>query len=118
MVRFHTRHIRAKPPLSLQASSLDRCSQKPPDSRLRSGRRRLRLHLQRETFANQHDKIYAVQRTDLMDTSEWAHQEMLRLLRQLTPSQRMQMVLRLSDAGREIQAAAMKRLEQDRNSAK
>jgi hypothetical protein len=55
-----------------------------------------------------------MERTDLMDTSEWAHQEMLRLLRRLTPGQRLEMVVRATDAGREIHEAAMARLARDK----
>ena len=44
---------------------------------------------------------------------DWAHQEMLRLLRALTPSERMQMVVRAIDASRQIDEAAQLRLSRE-----
>ncbi len=54
-----------------------------------------------------------MQRTDLMDTKDWAHEEMLRLLGRLTPSERLQMVIRAVDDGRQIHEAAMLRLNRE-----
>lgn len=50
-----------------------------------------------------------MRRTDLMDTSEWAHREMVRRLRKLTPAERIRMVVELSQAGLEMRKAAQKR---------
>jgi uncharacterized protein (DUF2249 family) len=51
-----------------------------------------------------------MQRTDLMDTSEWAHREIFRRLRAMTPSQRLQMVCDHTDRGRAIHKLALDRL--------
>jgi len=53
-----------------------------------------------------------------MDTKDWAHREMMRLLDRLTPAERLQMVVRAVDAGRQIHEAAMLRLAQDADSSK
>ncbi|MEZ0326808.1 MAG: hypothetical protein ACAH95_12980 [Fimbriimonas sp.] len=55
-----------------------------------------------------------MQRTDLMDTSEWAHRELVNRLRQLTPEERFQMTIDCVDMGREMHALAMKRLADER----
>ena len=52
-----------------------------------------------------------VRRTDLMDTSEWAHHEMVRRLRRLTPSQRIQMVIEHIEFGRQMKAAQTERMK-------
>jgi hypothetical protein len=59
-------------------------------------------------------KIEAMRRTDLMDTSEWAHRELVRRLRQMQPEDRFRMVIERVDLGREIQRNAMIRLEAER----
>jgi hypothetical protein len=59
------------------------------------------------------DKLLNVRRTDLMDTKDWAHREMLRLLDRLSPAERLQMVVRAVDMGREIHEAAIKRLSSE-----
>ncbi|MDQ2986466.1 MAG: hypothetical protein M3R13_07065 [Armatimonadota bacterium] len=51
-----------------------------------------------------------MRRTDLMDTSEWAHHEMVRLLRRLTPTERIARVMELSELGRQMKAAQAERL--------
>jgi hypothetical protein len=52
----------------------------------------------------------AMRRTDLMDTSEWAHRELVRRLRQLTPEQRLHMVIERVDLGLEMHRLAKARL--------
>ena len=37
-----------------------------------------------------------MKRTDLMDTKEWAHQEIVRRLRLMTPAERAKMVVQMS----------------------
>ena len=49
-----------------------------------------------------------------MDTSEWAHRELVNRLRQLTPEERFQMTIDCVDMGREMHALAMKRLADER----
>lgn len=46
-------------------------------------------------------------RTDLMDTSEWAHREMLRRLREMTPEERLNIAFDRITSGREIHREAM-----------
>lgn len=46
-----------------------------------------------------------------MDTSEWAHHEMVRRLRRLTPSQRIQMVIEHIEFGRQMKAAQTERMK-------
>ncbi len=55
-----------------------------------------------------------MQRTDLQDTSEWAHQAMVKLLRDLTPEQRFKMVLERSELGRQIHQLAVQRVAEAR----
>lgn len=57
-----------------------------------------------------------VRRTDLQDTSEWAHREMVRLLRGKTPSERLEMVFDRVDTGREIDRLAKLRLSEREDS--
>ena len=53
-------------------------------------------------------------RTDLMDTSDWAHREMLRRLRAMTPEQRLEIARDRIEAGRRIHAQAMARVAEER----
>jgi hypothetical protein len=53
-----------------------------------------------------------MERTDLMDTKDWAHREIMRMLRKLTPDQRVRMVANLVNMGRQIHEGAMARLAQ------
>lgn len=48
-----------------------------------------------------------VQRTDLMDTKEWVHKEIVRRLRLKTPQQRFRMVLEASEIGLKMHRAAL-----------
>ena len=52
-------------------------------------------------------------RTDLMDTSDWAHREMLNRLRAMTPEERLRIVVDRMEAGRRIHRAAMLRVAED-----
>jgi hypothetical protein len=45
-----------------------------------------------------------------MDTSEWAHHEMVRRLRRLTPTERIQMVIEHIEFGRQMKVAQQERL--------
>lgn len=56
-----------------------------------------------------------MQRTDLLDTKPWAHKEVIRRLRQMTPEQRIQMALKLTDLGGRMHRAALRQLEEDRS---
>jgi hypothetical protein len=56
------------------------------------------------------DKLWGVRRTDLMDTADWAHREMVRRLRELTPEQRWRMVFDRMEMGRHIDDLAMARV--------
>jgi len=62
--------------------------------------------------------MLVVERTDLLDTKDWTHREMLRLLKRLTPADRLQMVVNAVDAGSQIHEAAMQRLSQELASKK
>lgn len=53
----------------------------------------------------------SMRRTDLMDTSEWAHHEMVRRLRRMTPSQRIQLVLEHIEFGRKMKVAQAERMK-------
>ncbi|CAN5550015.1 hypothetical protein BH11ARM1_BH11ARM1_06030 [soil metagenome] len=53
-----------------------------------------------------------MQRTDLMDTKPWAHREIIRRLREMTPSQRLQMVMEATETGMAMNRLAMNRLEE------
>jgi len=55
-------------------------------------------------------------RTDLMDTSDWAHREMLRRLRELTPEQRYKMLVDRMDFGFRLHKDAMRRIAEERKS--
>lgn len=50
-----------------------------------------------------------MKRTDLMDTSEWAHRVLVERLRSLTPEQRLQMTLDRVETGRSIDRLARER---------
>ncbi|MCB8932697.1 MAG: hypothetical protein M9921_10260 [Fimbriimonadaceae bacterium] len=52
-----------------------------------------------------------LRRTDLLDTSDLAHRRFVELLRQLTPEQRLRMVLDRIAFGRQINEAGRKHLE-------
>ena len=58
-----------------------------------------------------------MRRTDLMDTSDWAHRELVRRLRAMTPEQRFQMVIERVELGREIHRKALERLEDEKTAA-
>ncbi len=51
-----------------------------------------------------------MKRTDLLDTSEWAHREIIRRLRAMTPEERLQLTFRSIEMGRHIHFQAIKRL--------
>ena len=55
-----------------------------------------------------------MERTDLLDTSPWAHKEIVRRLRLLTPEQRLKMAFDLTDLGGRIHRAALRELTADR----
>ena len=57
----------------------------------------------------------AVRRTDLLDTSEWAHKEMLRRLRKLTPEERIRMAFELSRFAKLVREAGANYRAKDRN---
>ncbi|HWP32055.1 MAG TPA: hypothetical protein VNK96_10090 [Fimbriimonadales bacterium] len=50
-----------------------------------------------------------MRRTDLLDTSEWAHKEMLRRIRRMSPAERLRKAIELSEIGREIALRAKRR---------
>ena len=49
-----------------------------------------------------------------MDTSDWAHREMLRRLREMTPEERLKIALDRMTSGFEIQRQAMLRVAEQR----
>ncbi|MFI5386852.1 MAG: hypothetical protein ACHQ50_12125 [Fimbriimonadales bacterium] len=53
-------------------------------------------------------------RTDLMDTSDWAHREMLERLRAMTPEERLRIAVDRIEAGRRIHREAMLRVAEER----
>jgi hypothetical protein len=53
-------------------------------------------------------------RTDLMDTGDWAHREMLRRLRAMTPGERLQIAFDRITSGIEIHRLAMSRVAEER----
>jgi hypothetical protein len=58
-----------------------------------------------------------MERTDLMDTSEWAHRALVERLRQLTPEERLRRLVECIDMGREMRRLAQDRIESRRRSA-
>jgi hypothetical protein len=51
-------------------------------------------------------------RTDLMDTSEWAHRFMIERYRAMMPEERLRIMFGLIDAGRQMHALALQRLKE------
>ena len=55
-----------------------------------------------------------MRRTDLMDTSEWAHRFMVERYRAMTPEERLQIAIGLSDFCLEMHRLAMDRVARRR----
>ena len=53
-----------------------------------------------------------MKRTDLLDTRDWAHREIVRRLREMTPPERLKIVFDRIERGREINRLAMERAAQ------
>lgn len=51
-------------------------------------------------------------RTDILDTSDWAHRELVKLLRQATPERRLELVFDRIALGRAINEAGRKLREE------
>jgi hypothetical protein len=51
-------------------------------------------------------------RTDILDTSDWAHRELVKMLRTLTPERRLELVLNRIALGRRINSVAKKRRDE------
>jgi|GEM_PF-2541964 len=56
-----------------------------------------------------------MKRTDLMDTSPWAHREMVRRLREMTPEQRAWLTVEAIELGLQIDRLARERLRNQAN---
>lgn len=50
-------------------------------------------------------------RTDILDTSDWAHRELVKLLRATTPERRMEIVLRSIQLGFALELAGRRERE-------
>jgi hypothetical protein len=50
-----------------------------------------------------------MERTDLQDTKPWVHQEIIKRLRELSPSEKFMMVVELSEIGLHIHRQALRR---------
>ena len=57
-----------------------------------------------------------MQRTDLMDTSPWAHKIMVERFRAMTPEQRLRMAIDRTNMGRDIARLAEERRKADTKS--
>jgi len=55
-----------------------------------------------------------MERTDLLDTADWAHKEIVRRLRLMTPEQRLKLAYEFTDRGGRMHRAALRELEKDR----
>jgi|GEM_PF-5033188 len=48
-----------------------------------------------------------MRRTDLLDTSEWAHRIMIERLRAMTPAERLRITFEMCELGREVRKSAV-----------
>ncbi len=55
-----------------------------------------------------------MQRTDLLDTSDWAYAGMVKRTRAMTPDQRLQLAVELTDLGWQIHCCAHEQLRKER----